>query len=77
MRVADPTDGRARVIQLTARGKQLESTINAQAQAAEMQIAKILGPRSFDHLHRTLELLAERFTEVTKGNETSRSVDPE
>jgi DNA-binding MarR family transcriptional regulator len=76
MRVPDPADGRARVIRLTAKGQRLERTINAEAQAAEMRIAEILGPRRFAQLHSSLELLAERFTEATKNDEASRAVDP-
>ena len=46
VRVLDPADGRARVIQLTAKGRRLGQTIYAEAQAAQMRIAVILGPPS-------------------------------
>jgi hypothetical protein len=36
----------------------LEHTINAQAHAAEMRIAEILGQRRLAQLRRSLELLA-------------------
>ncbi len=58
-RVPDPSDGRARVIRLTSRGRRLEQTIYSQAQAAQMRIAEILGPRRFNHFHSSLELLTE------------------
>ena len=59
IRVPDPADGRARVIQLTAKGRRLGGTINAEAQAAEQRIAEILGPRRFAQLRSSLELLTE------------------
>ncbi len=58
-RVADSADGRARVIRLTPKGRMLEQTIYAAAGAAQQRIAEILGPRRFDQLHRSLELLTE------------------
>jgi DNA-binding MarR family transcriptional regulator len=59
-RESDPSDGRARVVRLTAKGRRLEKTINGQAQAAELQIAEMLGPRRFSQLRDALEELAER-----------------
>lgn len=76
VRVPDLADGRARVIRLTAKGQRLERTINAQAQAAEMRVAEILGPRRFAQPHSSLELLAERFGEATNDDEESRALDP-
>jgi DNA-binding MarR family transcriptional regulator len=76
VRVPDSADGRARVIRLTAKGRQLEHTINAQAQAAETRIAEILGPRRFAQLHSSLELLAERFNEATSEDGASGASDP-
>jgi DNA-binding MarR family transcriptional regulator len=66
VRVPDSADGRARVIQLTAKGRRLEATIYAAAGAAELRIAEILGPRRFVQLHSSLELL----TEQLKGSQT-------
>ena len=59
VRVPDPADGRARVIRLTAKGRRLGRTVNAEAQAAELRIAEILGPRRFAQLRSSLQLLAE------------------
>jgi DNA-binding MarR family transcriptional regulator len=59
LRVPDSADGRARVIQLTSRGRRLEQTIYAEAGAAQLRIAEILGPQGFAHLHSSLELLTE------------------
>ena len=47
------------MIRLTSRGWQLEQTIYAEALAAQMRIAEILGPRRFAQLHSSLELLVE------------------
>jgi DNA-binding MarR family transcriptional regulator len=58
-RVPDSADGRARVIRLTSKGRRLQQTIHAEAQAAQLRIAEILGPRRFAQLHSSLELLAE------------------
>ena len=75
-RVTDPVDGRARVIRLTSKGRRLEQTIYAEAGAAEMRIAEILGPRRFAQLHGSLELLAQRFTGATEDDQGSRASHP-
>src|ERR1700723_1691379 len=59
-RVPDSADGRARVIRLTSKGRQLEQTIYAEAGAAQLRIAEILGPRRFAQLYGSLELLTEQ-----------------
>lgn len=58
-RLPDTADGRARVIRLTSKGRRLEGTIYAEAQAAQMRIAESLGPRRFDQLLTSLQLLTE------------------
>ena len=58
-RMPDSADGRARVIRLTPKGRQLEETIYAEARAAQLRIAEVLGPRRFAQLHSSLELLTE------------------
>ena len=63
LRQSDPTDGRARVVRLTAKGHQLEKTVNAQAAAAEQQIADMLGSRRFEQMRRALEALAACVTQ--------------
>jgi DNA-binding MarR family transcriptional regulator len=60
LRVPDSADGRARVIRLTSKGRKLEQTIYAEAGAAQLRIAEILGPRRFAQLQRSLELLTEQ-----------------
>ena len=61
-RVPDSADGRARVIRLTSKGRQLEQTIYAAAGTAQLRIAEILGPRRFTQLHSSLELLTEQLS---------------
>jgi DNA-binding MarR family transcriptional regulator len=58
-RVPDAADGRARVIRLTSKGQRLQETIYAEAGAAQLRIAEILGPRRFAQLHGSLELLTD------------------
>ena len=56
-REPDPSDGRARVIRLTPKGRRLERTVNSAAHAAELEIAELLGPREFSQLRHALEVL--------------------
>ena len=60
LRVPDSADGRARVIQLTSKGRRLERTIYAQAEAAELRVAEILGPQRFAQLHSSLKVLTDQ-----------------
>jgi DNA-binding MarR family transcriptional regulator len=68
VREPDSADGRARVIRLTSKGRRLQKTIYAEAGAAQLRIAEILGVRRFAQLHSSLGLLAERFTEATEDD---------
>jgi DNA-binding MarR family transcriptional regulator len=63
VRTPDPIDGRARVVRLTAKGRRLEQTINAQAQNSELRIAEMLGPRPFAALRGALEELSSLVTQ--------------
>jgi DNA-binding MarR family transcriptional regulator len=63
VRVPDPTDGRARVIRLTAKGRQLEKTVYHGAQAAELAIAELLGHRRFAQLRHSLEEVVSHISE--------------
>ncbi len=62
VRVPDTADRRARIVQLTARGRRLETVIRAQARQAEERIAGILGPHRFAAFQRALEALITEFT---------------
>ncbi|MGH9079307.1 MAG: MarR family winged helix-turn-helix transcriptional regulator [Acidimicrobiales bacterium] len=66
-RKSDPSDGCARVVRLTPKGRRLEVAINAQAQAAEHRIAEMLGPPTFQLLHKTLEDLSDRVSKNASG----------
>jgi len=67
MRVPDSADGRARVIRLTSKGWRLQQAIYAEAGAAQLRIAEILGPRRFAQLHSSLELLTEQLADPLTG----------
>jgi len=56
-READPSDGRARVVRLTPKGRRLEQAINTQAREAELHVATLLGPGRFEQLRDGLETL--------------------
>src|SRR5579862_4708017 len=60
LRVPDSADGRARVIRLTSKGWLLQKRIYAEAGAAQLRIAEILGPRRFAQLQSSLALLTEQ-----------------
>ena len=60
VRKVDPTDGRARIIRLTAKGRRLEKVINDKAQVAEQQIAEMLGNSRFKQLRDGLETLTDQ-----------------
>jgi DNA-binding MarR family transcriptional regulator len=59
IREPDLSDGRARVVRLTPKGRRLEKTVTGESQAAEVRIAEMLGPRRFTHLRHALEGLSE------------------
>jgi DNA-binding MarR family transcriptional regulator len=58
VRVPDPTDGRARVVRLTEKGRRLEDVIHEGAHSAESTIAEFLGVRRFTHFRASLEEIA-------------------
>ena len=64
IRKVDPADGRARIIRLTAQGRRLERIINGQAQAAEQQIAEMVGSNSFTLLRNGLEELTDHVSRL-------------
>jgi DNA-binding MarR family transcriptional regulator len=68
-REPDPDDGRARVVHLTEKGRQLQETIHGQARAAERLIADTLGARRYAELQRALEAL-------TRVDDPDESVGP-
>jgi DNA-binding MarR family transcriptional regulator len=56
-RVADPTDGRAKVVRLTARGRRAVADARRAVQATEVRLRRELGDRRVDALRESLELL--------------------
>jgi DNA-binding MarR family transcriptional regulator len=68
IREPDPTDGRARVIRLTAKGRGLEETAYEQARRAERRIAEMLGPRRFGQLCAVLEALTRDLSTGTNAS---------
>jgi DNA-binding MarR family transcriptional regulator len=66
-----PGDRRARVVRLTAKGRRLEKTINAQARAAELEIADVLGPRHFAQLRSALDELARHIANHNQSTATA------
>ena len=63
VRAPDPSDGRARVIRLTAKGRQLEAIVYDGAQSAEAAIAELLRARQFAQLRHALETLVSHISE--------------
>lgn len=58
-RVPDPTDGRARLVRLSARGQRATAVANAVAAEVETEWARHLGPRATVQLRRALTRLRE------------------
>ena len=58
----DPTDGRARIIQLTDKGQHLERVVHDAARAVSEQIADILGERRYTAFIASLDQIAERIS---------------
>jgi DNA-binding MarR family transcriptional regulator len=56
-RVDDPTDGRAKVVRLTARGRRAVADARRAVQATEVRLRRELGDRRVDALRESLELL--------------------
>ncbi|VFA98157.1 homoprotocatechuate degradation operon regulator, HpaR [Nocardia cyriacigeorgica] len=58
-RVPDPTDGRARLVRLSARGQRASAVANAVAAEVEHEWSRHLGPRATAQLRRALTRLRE------------------
>jgi DNA-binding MarR family transcriptional regulator len=56
-RVPDPADARARIIELTPRGRQALRVMRSNAMNVEKRWERVLGPRRLGELRGTLELL--------------------
>jgi DNA-binding MarR family transcriptional regulator len=56
-RVADPVDARARIIELTPRGRQALRVMRSNAVALEKRWEQLLGPERLGELRETLQML--------------------
>jgi DNA-binding MarR family transcriptional regulator len=56
-RTPDPEDGRAKVVRLTARGRQFAAECRRAVAAVEARAKRTLGGRRYDVLRETLDLL--------------------
>lgn len=56
-RATDPGDARARIIELTPRGRQALRVMRSNAVALEKRWAEVLGPRRLGELRETLQIL--------------------
>ena len=63
VREPDPTDGRARVVRLTAKGHALEDATYEGAESAQQAIADFLGPRRFAQMRDALRDTSARITD--------------
>ncbi|MGZ4149433.1 MAG: MarR family winged helix-turn-helix transcriptional regulator, partial [Actinomycetota bacterium] len=57
-RVADPSDTRAKLVRLTARGRGAATECRRAVQTVEQRTRRQLGDRSYDELRGALEVLA-------------------
>ena len=62
-RVPDPTDRRAKVVRLTARGRAVEETVRKVIRRIEADWAARLGQKEYQHLTRLLRALIARLEE--------------
>lgn len=68
-RVPDPVDARARIIELTPRGRQALRVMRANAVAAEKRWEQVLGQRRLAELRETLQML---LSSESEGAERTR-----
>ncbi len=57
-RVSHPADGRARVVRLTERGRELDSAVRAAAQAVEEALAEEIGEPAWQEFRAVLDRIA-------------------
>jgi DNA-binding MarR family transcriptional regulator len=58
---ADPLDGRAKQVKLTARGRKLTELLLIESQLAEDEMARLIGTQRLDALRQDLATLADHF----------------
>ncbi len=62
VRVPDPSDGRGRVVRLTAKGRHLEEIVYDAAESAERAFTELLGPDRFAQLRHSLEEVVDHIS---------------
>jgi DNA-binding MarR family transcriptional regulator len=65
-RVADPVDARARIIELTPRGRQTLRVMRSNAIASEKRWEDVLGPKRLGELRETLQMLLSSETDAAR-----------
>jgi DNA-binding MarR family transcriptional regulator len=71
-RVPDPVDARARIIELTPRGRQALRVMRTNAVDLEKRWEKVLGPKRLGELRATLQLLLSGETQEAGGVGSTR-----
>lgn len=66
-RAPDPVDARARIIELTARGRQALQVMRSNAVALEKRWTEVLGERRLGELRSTLKMLLASEAETAGG----------
>ncbi len=56
--MSHPADGRARVVRLTERGRELDSAVRAAAQAVEEALAEEIGEPAWQEFRAVLDRIA-------------------
>jgi DNA-binding MarR family transcriptional regulator len=67
VRARDPADGRARIVHLTARGREVHTVAAEGARAAEAEIAELLGAPTFAQLRSALATIGEHLAAHGNG----------
>jgi DNA-binding MarR family transcriptional regulator len=65
-RVADPADGRAALLRLTARGQKFGKEVRAFGRQIEDDLEASLGPRRLEALRESLSLIHEGYRGTTR-----------
>lgn len=66
-RVDDPRDGRAKLVKLTARGRDCVAAARIALSELEAQFEEVVGRRSYAMIRRSLQELIDRFEPATRS----------
>jgi DNA-binding MarR family transcriptional regulator len=67
--VSDPRDGRAKLVQLTVRGKSVQETLIALGREVEADLADRMGGKRMEQLRHLLERLGRTLAHTGIGEE--------